>query len=434
MPENTTFTTSDSDVAVSMNLNDFVTAIRNIWGWSADDIKNMLNSNNYWQMDYDVDNSAITRLYWGATGDLQGYPDVMSAFSVTYTGSQTGTINNIDLTSSYTPAYQEVLNPSWDRIDVQPGGGSLPSQTGNSGKFLITNGTNASWANVVIVPATTPTLVVADWSSNTQTIMVTGVTASNVVLVSPAPSSASDYASAGIICTAQGTDSLTFTCDTVPTNAIDLSVVILSRSNKMAIIQPVIKGGGTAPVETFNTKKRKLDANGKIVIDNTATTFSTSPATDVGDEAFKEAFYGSQVTALDCSSLTTVSGSEAFALACSYTNVSSAVFTNLAIITGYNAFASFAEGSGITSLSFPALTQISAYCFNSCFAASGITSVTFGGTQEIQLGVDCFESMFLDCEEDIDVYAPAANQSEIEAMSGYPEFGGLGTVTWHWNS
>lgn len=76
------------------------------------------------------------------------------------------------------------------------------------------------------VPATTPTLAVADWSSNTQTITVSGVTSSNVVLVGPAPASAQDYADAGILCTAQGTDSLTFTCTTVPSNAITLSVVI----------------------------------------------------------------------------------------------------------------------------------------------------------------------------------------------------------------
>ena len=34
---------------------------------------------------------------------------------------------------------------SWTRVDVQPAGGSLPSQTGNSGKFLTTNGTTVSW-------------------------------------------------------------------------------------------------------------------------------------------------------------------------------------------------------------------------------------------------------------------------------------------------
>lgn len=33
-----------------------------------------------------------------------------------------------------------------------------------------------------------------------------------------------------------------------------------------------------------------------------------------------------------------------------------------------------------------------------------------------------------------DVYAPAANQAQIEAFTGYPNFGGTGTVTWHWRS
>ena len=78
-----------------------------------------------------------------------------------------------------------------------------------------------------VVPTTMPTLAVADWSSNTQTVNVTGVTASNIVFVSPAPASASDYAAAGIVCTAQGAGTLTFTCDTVPSNAITVNVIIM---------------------------------------------------------------------------------------------------------------------------------------------------------------------------------------------------------------
>lgn len=87
-----------------------------------------------------------------------------------------------------------------------------------------------SWttpASAPVVPATMPTLAVNDWSSNTQTVNVTGVTASNIVFVSPAPASASDYAAAGIVCTAQGAGTLTFTCTTVPSNAITVNVVIL---------------------------------------------------------------------------------------------------------------------------------------------------------------------------------------------------------------
>lgn len=74
----------------------------------------------------------------------------------------------------------------------------------------------------------TGTLVVADWSNNSQTITVNGVTASNTVFVSPAPASSTEYASKGIICTSQGTDSLTFSCDTVPDNALTVNIVILN--------------------------------------------------------------------------------------------------------------------------------------------------------------------------------------------------------------
>lgn len=91
----------------------------------------------------------------------------------------------------------------------------------------ITIPTTGGTMAVINMPATAPELAVADWSSNTQTITVTGVTASNVVLVSPAPASAADYAAAGIICTAQATDSLTFSCQTTPTNNLTVNVVIL---------------------------------------------------------------------------------------------------------------------------------------------------------------------------------------------------------------
>lgn len=74
---------------------------------------------------------------------------------------------------------------------------------------------------------TTVTLAVADWSSSTQTVSVTGVTATSVVLVAPDSASQSDYTSAGILCTAQGAGTLTFTCSTTPTNAITVNVVAL---------------------------------------------------------------------------------------------------------------------------------------------------------------------------------------------------------------
>lgn len=45
---------------------------------------------------------------------------------------------------------QEPATYSWERVNVQPGS-SLPNQTGNAGKFLTTDGTDASWGEATLV-------------------------------------------------------------------------------------------------------------------------------------------------------------------------------------------------------------------------------------------------------------------------------------------
>lgn len=74
---------------------------------------------------------------------------------------------------------------------------------------------------------TTATLAAAGWSNSSQTVNITGMTADGVVLVSPTPANQSAYTSAGILCTAQAAGSLTFTCDTVPSADITVTVVML---------------------------------------------------------------------------------------------------------------------------------------------------------------------------------------------------------------
>lgn len=109
----------------------------------------------------------------------------------------------------------------------------LPTQTGNAGKVLMTDGTNSSWTDVATSPSTTPVLQgtstywIEDQQTGiiSQTINVTGVTATNVVMVSPTPVSAEDYAQAGIVCTAQSAGTLTFTCKTIPSVDLTLNVV-----------------------------------------------------------------------------------------------------------------------------------------------------------------------------------------------------------------
>lgn len=75
--------------------------------------------------------------------------------------------------------------------------------------------------------AQTASLTAAGWTNKTQTVSVSGVTAGNTVILAPAPASQVDYSKAKIVCTAQGSGSLTFTCETVPTAAISVHIVIL---------------------------------------------------------------------------------------------------------------------------------------------------------------------------------------------------------------
>lgn len=73
------------------------------------------------------------------------------------------------------------------------------------------------------------TLLASGWSSNTQTVTVSGVSADETAqLIQPAPAVASQaaYYAAGILCTNQAANSLTFTCQTVPTSNLTVYVVI----------------------------------------------------------------------------------------------------------------------------------------------------------------------------------------------------------------
>lgn len=117
------------------------------------------------------------------------------------------------LTTNWTTA-------SWANVDA------LPSQTGQSWKFLTTNWTSASWA--ANHTTTTVSLTAAGWSNKTQTVSATGVTASNTVIVSPAPADIADYADCGVYCSAQASGTLTFGCDTAPSGDIVVNVLILN--------------------------------------------------------------------------------------------------------------------------------------------------------------------------------------------------------------
>lgn len=88
---------------------------------------------------------------------------------------------------------------------------------------------NKSYVDSKAPTSVTVTLTTSGWSSNTQTVTVSGVVASETAqLITPTPAIASQsaYYEAGIMCTNQGTNSLTFTCQTVPTSNMIVYVVI----------------------------------------------------------------------------------------------------------------------------------------------------------------------------------------------------------------
>ena len=149
----------------------------------------------WWVTCKDSDNNVLVSDYRIYGADLQDYGFVFLNPVTDYSTSEPIQTSEFVWTRNLSNLY-------WERIDVQPssGGGSAISTTG--------------------------TLVSGTWVNNSQTIMVNGVTANNTVMVSPAPISATDWSSAGILCTGQNTNSLTFTCTSTPSANITVNVVI----------------------------------------------------------------------------------------------------------------------------------------------------------------------------------------------------------------
>lgn len=125
-------------------------------------------------------------------------------------------------------------------VSVGPTGDSNESQVKISGDYVyISNLVDPTdpddAANKAYVDSKAPlppvpvTLTTSGWSSNTQTVTVSGVVASETAqLITPTPAIASQsaYYEAGIMCTGQAANSLTFTCQTVPTSNLTVYVVI----------------------------------------------------------------------------------------------------------------------------------------------------------------------------------------------------------------
>lgn len=73
-------------------------------------------------------------------------------------------------------------------------------------------------------------LPVASWSSDTQTVTVSGVTSTSILVVTASPTSFEQYADFGVYASAQSTNSVTFSCVTTPTVALTANVMYINLS------------------------------------------------------------------------------------------------------------------------------------------------------------------------------------------------------------
>ena len=171
-----------------------------------------------------TDNAALSTALWNKQDKLVSWTNIK-------------TVNSTSLLGSWNVAVQETL-VSWTNIKTVNSTSLLWSGDIAVQPTLVrgTNIKTINWnsilwsGNITVSSSTTTTCTLTStwWSSNSQTVSATGVTASNTVIVSPSPDDIADYADCGVYCSAQGSGTLTFGCDTAPSGDIVVNVLIMS--------------------------------------------------------------------------------------------------------------------------------------------------------------------------------------------------------------
>lgn len=136
-----------SGLGLTITCNDiegFITALASNIGWNRADVQSVFrNQVTVWQ--YTQDSNTLN---WNWYGNVN--PSLISYFDIV--GPEVPASTTIQWTvSNYVAEGVVITNPHWDRVDVQPAADLLPSQTGNAGKFLTTDGTAASWSDKPLV-------------------------------------------------------------------------------------------------------------------------------------------------------------------------------------------------------------------------------------------------------------------------------------------
>lgn len=128
----------------------------------------------------------------------------------------TATVNELNSTDGVTSNIQTQLD------------GKVPASRTVNGKALSGNiSLTASDVGATSFTPTSVSIAASAWSSKTATVSCSAVTASNTLIVAPAPASYAAWGNSKIRATAQTAGQITFTCDTVPTATVSVNIVAL---------------------------------------------------------------------------------------------------------------------------------------------------------------------------------------------------------------
>lgn len=111
--------------------------------------------------------SAVSTMPTAAVGYLDKIVQYVGATDATYTN---GYFYKCVSDGAVTPTY------SWTAVEVQASSGGLPTQTGQSGKFLTTDGTDASWSDKPLVndSSYSGTIAIGTSSANVENGVIIG--------------------------------------------------------------------------------------------------------------------------------------------------------------------------------------------------------------------------------------------------------------------
>lgn len=147
----------------------------------------------------------------------------LSQLGVTATAAELNIMDGVTATTSEINFVDGVTSNIQTQLNAK-----VPTSRTVNGKALSSN-ISLTAADVGATSFQTATISIATsaWSSKSATVNCSIATASNTLIIAPAPSSHSAWGTGKVRATAQAAGKITFACDTVPTAAVSVNVVAL---------------------------------------------------------------------------------------------------------------------------------------------------------------------------------------------------------------